>query len=178
MKKHIYQILLALCLPGWFLGCTKRAPELAREILYVSEQTQVSTEDQIQTNIGHIFFAKEDSTLIGYAHVESMAVNSPHFEKREIDTLITSIVITKEKEITSDTLYVLDKYGGFYASGIIDFQTGDHLYNYFAGIYLSIWGQDYFSADYFSNNGKNVSDNITIRWQPEKGRFELFRLPH
>jgi len=86
-------------------------------------------------------------------------------------TIFTSLLVTKSENGVNQVLYRIDKNGFHNAAGEDGSITDDLFYGYeFAQI-----RPDSFTLHLLTNNGHNVSDDVTIVWNSTKHLFEIVR---
>lgn len=101
---------------------------------------------------------RNDNTLIGDIYVKFIN-----------DSVFTDLYVINE----SDTLYSIKRNTFLNKEGkdIDVFRDG------FYGYLFVLKKNDYFVLSYLRNNGKNVSDDITIEWSYDKNILESQKLP-
>lgn len=85
------------------------------------------------------------------------------------DSVFTRLEVVNE----NDTIYQIDSTRFIGAAGLEEtvYENG------FYGYVFRVKEQDYFTVSYLRNSGRNISDDITVEWNPQANRLELMKLP-
>lgn len=85
------------------------------------------------------------------------------------DSIFSDLLILNQ----TDTLYKITK-STLYRKHKIDIKVSPDL---FYGYKFLLKNRDSFTISYLQNNGRNVSDDITIEWNYNQNRMELMKNP-
>jgi len=88
------------------------------------------------------------------------------------DSTFNSLLIINQEQTEADTLYKIDNHILINRKGI----DGTVLEEGFWGYRFEIKRDDYFVLVALHNDGQNVSDPITIEWNPETECFESLKV--
>ena len=109
----------------------------------------------------HRFYGK-DKTFLGSAYAKYRA-----------NEVFTSMIILKGDEQNSEVLYFIDKTKLLKKDGI----DGTVYPDGFWGYKVIMAKDDYIVINYLRNAGKNVSDDITIKWNYNEQKFQMLKTP-
>jgi hypothetical protein len=111
-------------------------------------------------------FKDKKGSLLGEVYIR------PLQGKKDVFDFLQIIKKTAEKP---KTLYTIDKHE--FTNGKKSGNDFEVLINGFYGYKLVLVKPDYIVLSYLRNNGKNVSDDITIEWNYSKKQFEVMKMP-
>lgn len=89
------------------------------------------------------------------------------------DTVFTSMVIKKEIEGGNEILYFIDSIQLISKNGIDEEVFSEGFYGYI----VVLAKDDYIVINYLRNEGKNVSDDVTIEWNYVEKKFQMMKSP-
>ncbi len=125
---------------------------------------------------------KKDNSLVYQKPKKQMQFNKVYSLSKKNGDFIGDIFVNSTKDTIFNYLYVVNKKDTIYKieKNILRNANGIDIQLYpkgFDGYIFFIIRKDYFVLSGLSNNGENVSDDINIEWNYEKGLLEVLKTP-
>jgi len=158
MQKKVKNILIIMLLG--LISCTQNA-KLKKEI---------TSAEKMNPNLKGIY---SDYAFLSELKSESGDYSLGHvFIKKINDSVFRELLIVKVIEGGIDTLYQIDECSFSNPNGVdIKVFCEQHF-----GYQLVSMEKDYFNLISLNRNGRNVSDNITVKWYYDKKLFQVRKI--
>jgi len=143
---------------------------------YRTDRQQTDNHPKLTFNEDEVTLIKtlrtQDGTLLGDITVTGLHSAPPDPSSgRKLDDTFTALYIVKKVDGKDIILYKINRDGFFNTRGKEMEFAQQSFYGYqFARIY-----EDHFIVHGLANNGKTISDDVTIEWNSAKALFEIQR---
>lgn len=117
-----------------------------------------------------------ENSLETYSLLNKLVTNtglllSDIYVKKVNDTIFSSLIIVKDSKV----IYEIDHLDFWNTKGV-DFDIAKNRENFF-GFKERLTKKDYIDLGYYSDNGKGVADDFTLKWNYDRNIFEVLLTP-